>query len=133
MNLQEKPEAIAITWSQQMLKEGFGSESEFREAFEKLNENDEATWLQKLNNKPKHDVVDCFIIIANKVAYKAKIVEYNMTGEPVRIRKPGAPMSFSRYQVIRWKHVVLTGPVVKAPKDIPFRGFQGFRYVPMFY
>jgi hypothetical protein len=128
-----KEEAIAVTWSQQMLNEGFGNEAEFRKAFEEINNTEDGCWLQKMNCRPTQDVLYCFIIIAGKVAYRCNISHYNMTGEPIRIRKPGDPKSFSNHQVIRWKHVVLTGPIIKAPKDIEMRGFQGFRYVPVLF
>lgn len=122
------PEGIAITWSQQMLAEGFGTEKDFRKHFEALNKRDDSTWIQKISSQPKHEVLYCYIIIAGLVAYRCNISHYEMDGSSVEIRKPGAPKTFSRRQVVKWKRVVLTAPVVKAPFEIKKPGFQGFRY-----
>jgi hypothetical protein len=116
----DKPEALIITWSKQMLTEGGSTLLGFMRVFEALNETEQC-WYQKMRNKPKHDVLYCYIIIGGRIMYRANVSHYE-TG-PAEIMKPNQLVS-----QINWNRLVLTAPIVKAPHKIEMRGFQGFRY-----
>lgn len=116
----EKPIGIIITWSLKMLTEGGNSMRGFMKAFEAMN--DETTvWNQKCRNKPRHEVLYCYIIIGGRIMYRANVAGYET--EPAEILKPNGITS-----VVTWPRLVLCAPVIKAPHKIPMRGFQGFRY-----
>lgn len=123
--LQDKPIGLIMTFSMAMITEGGTTLREFLRAFERLND-DNACWLQKCRNKPKHEVLYCYIIIAGRVYYRANVSHWEPGGEinATNILKPGGDIL-----KISWPRLVLTPPIVKAPEKIPMRGFQGFRYV----
>ena len=119
--MEQRPEAIIITWSVAMLTEGNNTLRQFMKAFEALNEPEAGAWFQKMRNKPRHVPLYCFIVVGGRILYRANISHYE-TGRALIIKPNGLK------QTIDWPRLVLTGPIVKAPEKIPMRGFQGFRY-----
>lgn len=112
----DKPIAIIITWSKEMLKR-----ASFEE-FEAMNTNG-GYFLQKCDKKPKHDVLHCYIVADGKVRYRCNVSHWEAGGLHDIIGIDG------RVYTISWPRLILTAQVVKAPWDIPYRGFQGFRYL----
>jgi len=111
-----------------MLKEAtegeiFNGVRAFYKRFEDMNNHD-GCFLQKCRNKPKHEVLYCYIVANNKVLYRCNVSHWQAGGDPIEVIGPD-----DKLKIITWPHLVLTAPVVPAPFNIPFKGFQGFRYI----
>lgn len=77
------------------------------------------TYWMRLGAVPKYEVMYVYLCIGNRIRYRANFVMYHGPGE----------FTFTdgkRLYGRAW--VVLCGPVARAPRDIPMRGFRGFRY-----
>lgn len=114
------PEGIAITWSKEMIEEGYGTLKKFMEHFIECLEDEEGIWLQKCKNKPKYDVAYVYIIFAGRVRYRAQFVSWSK----------GMATVYDDHgpKQIEWSRIEMTGPLVRAPFPIYRKGFQGFRY-----
>lgn len=55
-----------------MLTEGGSTIRGFMTVFEALNETGQC-WYQKMRNKPKHEVLYCYIIIGGRIMYRANV------------------------------------------------------------
>ena len=111
----EQQRAIAVTWP---LKSMTKSPREFVREFMSINDG-ETCWYAKVNAVPKQEVLYCYIIIDNRVRYRANIVGFEQ----------GCEMTFDDGRTATAKKwMILGAPVVKAPHKIEMTGFQGFRY-----
>lgn len=115
-----QPDAIVITWSKEMIQEGYGSLRSFIKHFKECMSDPDNWWLQKCKNKPKHDVLYVYIIFDGRVRYRAHFAGY----------EKGATTICDGYgdKEVEWSRVIMTGPLVEAPYPIYRKGFQGFRY-----
>lgn len=80
-------------------------------------------WMQFCGSGvPARKVEFCYLIWDGKVQYRLLVEEYqkNITG---KFADGGVVRSFDNRNL-----VILTGPCIKAPHNIPMKGFQGFRY-----
>jgi len=91
---------------------------DFIRQFEGLNDG-ESIWNAAIGSLPKYDVLNCYIVIDGKIRYRARIAGFECGGERTFI--DGRTCSARNW-------MLLCAPVEKAPRDIPMRGFQGFRY-----
>lgn len=115
--MNQRPVAIITTFPRVFFLEK--SPREFVREFLAMNDDGEIYWQCKMGNAPKIEVVYCYIVINNRIRYRANIAGF----------EPGGKRYFGdgRSATARaW--MILTGPVVKAPHRIERRGFQGFRY-----
>lgn len=105
-----------IKWSKDMVRHFFRAMAD-----------PENTWLQKCKNKPKYDdIMFVYVIYSGRVRYRLNYVHHESGA--TRINVPGCGGSFSNWEYINWPRVVMTGPIVIAPRPIKIKGFQGFRY-----
>lgn len=112
----ERAEAIIVTFPLVFFREY--TTVNFVRDFLGMNK-DETYWICKMGNKPRVEVPYCYIIVGNRIRYRANIAGF----------EPGGERDFGdgRIQTARnW--MLLTAPVIKAPYKIERRGFQGFRY-----
>jgi len=79
-------------------------------------------WLQKARMAPKEDIAQVYIVLQNRLWCRVFYGGYSREGTTVFMRT-GEERSFP------WPHMILAGPIERAPKKIPMRGFQGFRYI----
>lgn len=119
----ERPTGIIVTFPRVFFEEV--SRVKFVREFLAMNNSDyEGCWLCKVPAIPKLEVLHCYIIINNRIRYRANIAGFEQ----------GGPQEFDgRLSGKRRVHTAkawmqLTGPVVKAPYRMEMRGFQGFRY-----
>jgi hypothetical protein len=70
------PEGIAITWSKEMIEEGYGSLFSFIRHFKESINDEEGYWCQKCKNEPQFDVAYVYIIFAGKIRYRVQYVGY---------------------------------------------------------
>lgn len=125
----EKTEAICLTLGQNFLHKVYpGGEKMIRHYIERMNDGDPYQWMQFCGSGiPKIKVQYCYVIWGGKVQYRCDIKEFmaDITGD------------FSDGGVVRSFHnrnlCVLHGPTIRAPYDIPMKGFQGFRYSPFLF
>ena len=115
------PVAIAVTWGHEMIQSNGGLLT-FLRAFHEHLADEESWWLHKCKNKPKHEVDQVYIILNNRVAYRVYFGGYQ-TGPTVCYKATGEQWT------IEWPRIILAGPVGRAPRKIPMRGFQGFKYI----
>lgn len=124
--MQQPPVALVITWGASMIAAKGGAER-FARHFLREMKDDNNVWLNKCTNKPKHEVQYVYIIVGGKVRYRLLYAGWQ-PGIPTEINTT-ASQSFSTREWVWWPRIVLAGPVVLAPREIPMRGFQGFRYL----
>ena len=117
-----KPDAITVTFGRQMIEDK-GGLLKFVRWFEGIFENEESYWMHKCKNKPQHDdLLYVYVSICNRIHYRCIYGGYHSHGGAGQLF-PGGPEVETD-----WPHIILAGPLVKAPHKIVRPGFQGFRY-----
>lgn len=114
------PEGIAITWSREMIEEGYGNLKTFIQHFMESVHDEDGLWYQKCKNQPKHDVAYVYIIYGNRLRYRCQFVNYER-GETMLYDAHGP-------KPVGWNRIGITGPLARCPFKRTLRGFQGFRY-----
>ena len=80
-------------------------------------------WMQFCGSGvPAKEVEFCYLVWDGKVQYRLSVVEYQkkITG---KFADGGVVRSFKNRNL-----VIMSGPCIKAPYNIPQKGFQGIRY-----
>jgi hypothetical protein len=123
----ERPEGILLTMPERFFQHYPGGLDQYRKILEGMNETDKYTWGNTIANIPSIEVPYCFLVFGGKVQYRTEIVGYqrNITRE---YSDGGITRIFENKN---W--VDLQGPVIKAPFDIPMKGFRGFRYTSLLF
>ncbi|HET6255843.1 MAG TPA: hypothetical protein VFE32_17330 [Puia sp.] len=116
---------IIVTWGRDMIIQKGGLLA-FIRYFELTMADEEGIWMQKSKNCPQQDVAQVYVIVCNKVRYRLFYAGYQ-TGATAAFNGNGH--SWSSRSIITWPRILMAGPFEKAPRKIPMRGFQGFRYV----
>lgn len=118
-----KIEAILITVPAKFFKEYPGGEVQFRNVIERMNVTDRYRWGNTCGSGiPKIPVKFCYLVFGGKVQYRTEIFGFDRK-RSMTFNDGGIRRTFERKN---W--VWLQGPVERAPRDIPRKGFQGFRY-----
>lgn len=116
-------DAIMLTLGQDFLNKVYpGGREAIIKALERCEEG-EYQWMQFCGSGiPEKQVEFCYLIWDGKVQYRLSIVEYQrqVSGG---FADSGVMRRFKKRNL-----VIMTGPVIKSPFDIPKKGFQGFRY-----
>ncbi len=87
-----------------------------------LSKYDGTVFYWKIANRPRFDVLHCYIVFKNLIRWRCNIAGFSQ----------GGPMTFwglhgeRTVEARAW--MILSAPVVRAPLEIPMRGFRGFRY-----
>jgi hypothetical protein len=82
------------------------------------------TWLRVMKNLPVHDILYVYTVYDGKVQHRLNLVE-TWRNQTKRFMRPGGGWRTFENS----NGMVLGGPLVMAPYEIPMKGFQGFRYV----
>lgn len=118
-----KIEAILITVPAKFFKEYPGGEKQFRKILEGLNKTDAYQWGNTCGaGIPKIPVKYCYLVFQGKIQYRTEIARFERN-KSMEFNDGGITRVF-RHKNWVW----LQGPVERAPRDIPRKGFQGFRY-----
>jgi hypothetical protein len=115
--MSERPAAIIVTFPRVFFREV--SPRQFVRDFLGMNSGEIEYWICKMGNVPRIEVPYCYIVINNRIRYRANIAGF----------EPGGERTFDdgrRATGRAW--MILTAPVIKAPYRIQRTGFQGFRY-----
>lgn len=123
----ERPEAIIITMSALNVKEWGGCEQLNR--FFSIHygtANDRTFWYRLGRSLPRfQNLLYIYLVFANRIQWRFNLVSFEHT-DGVMLYNP-----HKGDHLCTGNHVIMTGPAVKM--DIPFKGFQGFRYTPVIY
>jgi len=111
-----KPDGIVITWPPSMWYHPWPV---VQRAFESTMK--EGVWPHRVKNPPKHEIHYVYIIIDGKVVYRCNYLEFVLRSREYELATGGTFLA-------NYPHILLTGPLVKAPREILLPGFQGFRY-----
>ena len=118
----EPPIGIIITMAKEVVQANSGLRTFIRHFESAVSGEDGSYWLHKAKNSPKRDIAYVYVIVANRLQYKVFYGGYE--------RHPTSVFMHSgEERKISWGRMVLAGPFEKAPRKMPMRGFQGFRYV----
>lgn len=111
-----------INVPQSFFQEYPGGREEYLGVMLELVHHGHTPWYNTIANIPRQQVVYCYLVFDGRVQLRANIMEF-MPKTDMRFNDGGKWRTFKNKN---W--CVLTGPIVKAPMDIPQRGFRGFRY-----
>ena len=114
------PEGIIVTLPKRFFEEQ--DHATYLKELEKVN-NDEHVWYRVMKNLPKQDFLYVYTIIANKVHHRTMFAGLARNKTMKFPRPNGGIRTFENANA-----VIMAGPVVMAPYEIPMKGFQGFRY-----
>lgn len=127
MNDQQR-DAIVLTLGKDFLDNWYpGGRDAVRKAIERCDEGN-YQWMQFCGSGlPSVAVEFCYLMFDGKVQYRLSVEEYQakVTGG---FADGGVLRRFKSKNL-----VVMSGPVIKAPYDIPMKGFQGFRYTELIF
>lgn len=116
-----RPEAIVVTFGKEMISDK-GGLLRFVRWFEDIMFDDEGLWMHKCRNRAKFDDLQyVYVSILNRIHYRCLYGGYQTEAEGHLT--PDGPLV-----KVQWGHIVLAGPLLKAPYKIIRPGFQGFRY-----
>ncbi len=117
-----KPDGIIVTMPVAFFKE-YGAKR-FEKEIERLNDfNTEYVWYRVMKNLPTIDVLYCYLLYNGKIQWRVNIAGYERGVTKAFPRPKGGVRVFENCNM-----VTLCGPAIKCPKNIPMKGFQGFRY-----
>lgn len=124
----ERPDAIIVTFSCNMIKGYPGGEDQIHMILAMIDNSTAMNWGQTISGIPTLPVELAYICFNGYIQYRMTILSFerNITRE---FYDGGI---IRRFENKNW--VNLVGPVVKSPKNkYPQRGFQGFRYTPFLF
>ena len=121
-NSQGPPIAIAVTMGKEVIEANGGLRTFIRHFESAISGQDNDYWLHKCKNRPTWDISVVYVIVCNRVQYKVFYGGHQTGPDSVF-------MHWGEERKIDWPRMILAGPFRKAPRKIPMRGFQGFRYV----
>jgi hypothetical protein len=119
----EPPIGILVTLPVRFFEE-YGMDNYERD-IQLLNEDEDELWYRVMKNLPTQEVLYIYTVYGGKVQHRTLFagILRNQNFSFVR------PRDNSVKNFPNSNAVIMCGPVVKAPFDIPMKGFQGFRYV----
>lgn len=118
----EPPIGIIITHPLAFFKEY--SLRKYLKEHERMNTDDTCVWYRVMKNLPTQDFLYIYSIYNGKVQHRTNFGGFIRNQTMTFPRPEGGSRTFENANAL-----ILTGPYVKAPFDIPMKGFQGFRYV----
>jgi hypothetical protein len=130
----DKPDAIIITIPAKFFQDYIGGLKQFEHVMNQMNHID-IIWSNTIANIPKQEILYCYLCYYNKIQYRLNIIDFEKGKTKSFVQSAGV---FSEDDNIEREFknknwVNLSGPVIKAPVDIHFQGFQGFRYTEKFF
>jgi hypothetical protein len=125
----EPPEAIILTMPVAWFRDRNMSYADFCKDFEATMAEEDNYWNFLKSNLPTQDVAYVYLVFDGFVQYRANFVCYERN---VAKAFDDAPDGIVReFPPSNW--ILFSGPVIKAPFDIPMKGFQGHRYSKMLF
>jgi hypothetical protein len=122
----EKPDAIILTMPVKFFRDYPGGMERFRRTLAMVDAG-QFVWNQTISSIPKHEVLWCYLCIDGRIQYRLNISHYEKGAKEFNDPTPTGERVVRRFSDSK-KWGILCGPVQKAPKDLPMKGFRGFRY-----
>lgn len=128
-----RPEAILVSMSRKNVIEWNGLEyldRFFQLYYSNPKTDDDRTWWYKIGQHfPKFEPLFVYFVIHNQILWRFNFVKFHdMKDNPTTLFKGNSETLYTE-----GKYIVCCGPSIKAPSDIPLKGFQGFRYSSIIY
>jgi hypothetical protein len=114
------PDGVAVTFGEKMIEEQGGLKT-FLTGFKRALKEEDGYWMHKCKNRPQQDILYVYIIIKNRLAYRAYYGGYN-------IEWTDGVSADGKDKIINWPRINIAGPLEKCPFKRTLKGFQGFRY-----
>ena len=123
-DLSEPPEAIILTMPVAFFKDRDMDQDAFGEYFERFMRSEDALWNYKKHTLPTQEIIWVYLVWNGKVQFRLNFVEYQRNkSKTFTDAYDGKAREFPK---MNW--IILSGPAIPAPYDIPMKGFQGHRY-----
>lgn len=123
-DLSEPPEAIILTMPVAFFKDRGMDQEVFGKYFERFMRHEDSLWNFKKTQLPTVEVAWVYLVWLGKIQFRLNFVEYQRNKSKVFTDAyDGKARSFPK---MNW--IILSGPAIPAPYDIPMKGFQGHRY-----
>ena len=120
----EPAESIILTMPVAFFNDRNMTHDEFREVFEEALAEEDGIWNFLKSNLPTQDVAFVYIVFGGMVQYRTNLVCYE---RGVAKSFDDAPDGIVReFPPSNW--ILISGPAIRAPYEIPMKGFQGHRY-----
>lgn len=119
----EPPIGIIITHPLAFFKEY--DEKIYLSEMERMNDPDgDQVWYRVMKNLPTQEFLYIYTCFHGKIQHRTNLAGYVRNTTMTFPRPEGGSRTFENANAL-----ILCGPFVKCPIDIPQKGFQGFRYV----
>lgn len=118
------PEAIVLTMPKAFFEDRKMTTKEFKAMFERYMRRDDAIWNFRLTNLPTKDIAWVYLVFDGLIQYECNFVQYERNKAKEFDDAPDGKVR--KFAETNW--VLFTGPAIKAPYEMPQKGFQGFRY-----
>lgn len=115
------PIGIILTLGEPIIKANGGLLS-FVKHFTSCLEGEDIQWLQKARAAPRIDISRVYCVLKNRVWCRVYYGGYSKEETTVWMRS-------GEERLFPYPHMILAGPLEKAPERIKMQGFQGFRYL----
>jgi hypothetical protein len=110
---------IIKTMPANWLKDVPGGVERWERSVFSMNGSDKFQWRFNLPGRPRFDVLHFYLLMGGIIRFRANIISYD---EAEEIKCYDGSKHFGRC----W--VIIGPPVMRAPREIRMKGFQGFRY-----
>lgn len=120
----EPPEAIILTMPVAFFNDRNMDQESFGKYFERFMRHPDALWNFKKKTLPTQDVAWVYLIWSGKVQFRLNFVQYERN--QTKTFTDSWDGKERHFPAMNW--IILSGPAIKAPYDIPMQGFQGHRY-----
>ncbi|HEX8315965.1 MAG TPA: hypothetical protein VF609_13280 [Flavisolibacter sp.] len=108
-----QPEGIVITFGEKLITYYGGLQLLLRDFQFCMRQHESSWWHQKCRNKPVFEIDHVYIVVENKLYGRVLYGGYKPAGS---------------HELFTWPHIILAGPLEKAPVERELKGFRGFRY-----
>lgn len=123
-NQSQPPEAIILTMPVAFFKEREMDQESFGKYFERFMRRPESLWNYKKKQLPTEEVAWVYLVWNGKVQFRLNFVQYERNkSKTFNDTYDGKVRKFPK---MNW--IILSGPAIPAPYEIPMKGFQGHRY-----
>lgn len=120
--IQEPPIGIIFTHPERFFKEY--DEKIYNREMARMNVDDAQVWYRVMKNLPTQEFLYIYTVYHGRVQHRTNLFGYIRNTTMTFPRPEGGSRTFENANAL-----ILCGPFVKCPIEIPWKGFQGFRYI----
>ena len=120
----QPPEAIILTMPVAFFKDRGVFEDKFFDLFERYMRREDAIWNFRKTQLPTQDVAWVYLLWSGKIQFRLNFVQYERN--VAKVFDDSWDGKARIFPVSNW--IILSGPAIPAPYEMPMKGFQGHRY-----